>query len=478
MKLNKTVRGTGPAPVRLAGGAGAVASRTSKLNELYRSVLACMLWENTYYEGGESVADRIAKLVPEVDPERVSALAIAARSEGKLRAVPLFLAREMARHDSHKPFVSNTLATVIQRADELAEFLSIYWKDKKQPLAAQVKKGLAKAFTKFDEYALAKYNRENKVKLRDVLFLCHAKPVDKAQEKLWKRLIDDKLKTPDTWEVALSATKGDADLKKDAWERLLADNKLGALALLRNLRNFEQMGVDRDLIKQALKHCKTDRVLPFRFITAVKHAPRWQADLEELMLRAVEGKHLLKGKTVLVIDVSGSMGGTLSGKTEMSRMECAASLAILLRELCEDIVIYATAGSDSSRVHDTDLVRPHRGFALRDEVLRLAGRLGSGGISLKQVMDYTRDAEKKADRVIVITDEQDCDTKANPDTADAWGKRNYIINISVEKGGVAFKKFNHINGFSEAVIDYIAATEFVEDFGDFAQALKLLRGQN
>jgi 60 kDa SS-A/Ro ribonucleoprotein len=268
MKLNKTVRGTGSAPVRLAGGAGAVADRTSKLNELYRTVLACLLWEDTYYEGGESVSQRIAKLVPEVAPEKVAALAMNARSVAKLRSVPLFLAREMARHDSHKPFVATTLEEVIQRADELAEFLAVYWKDGKQPLAAQVKKGLARAFCKFDEYALSKYNRDNKIKLRDVLFLCHAKPQNKTQEKLWKRLIDDKLKTADTWEVALSATQGDENHKKDVWERLLSENKLGAMALLRNLRNFEDNKVDRDLVKQAMKRCKTDKVLPFRFITA------------------------------------------------------------------------------------------------------------------------------------------------------------------------------------------------------------------
>ena len=477
MKINKTVRGTGPAPVRLAGGVSAIADRTSKLNELYRTVLACMLFEDTYYEGGESVAQRIAKLVPEVQPDKVASLAMNARGAAKLRSVPLFLVREMARHDAYKPFVAETLNQVIQRADELAEFLALYWKDGKQPLANSVKKGLAKAFTKFDEYALAKYNRDNKVKLRDVLFLCHAKPQNKAQEKLWKRLIDDKLATPDTWETALSATQGDADNKKEAWERLLSENKLGAMALLRNLRNFEQTGVDRDLVKTALKRCKTDRVLPFRFITAVKHAPRWQSELEDLMLRAVEGKKALKGKTVVVVDVSGSMRGALAGKTEMSRVECAASLCILFRELCEDVVFYATAGSDGSCIHRAALVRPHRGFALRDAIVEQMGKLGGGGIFLKQVMDFTRDAEKKADRVIVITDEADTDHKANPQTADAWGKRNYIINISVEKGGIAFGKFNHINGFSESVIDYLAATELLEDTGDFSKALAYFQGQ-
>jgi 60 kDa SS-A/Ro ribonucleoprotein len=345
---------------------------------------------------------------------------------------------------------------------------------KRQPLSAQVKKGLARAFTKFDEYALAKYNRDNAIKLRDVLFLCHAKPLDKKQAKLWKALIDGTIKTPDTWEVALSATEGDETNKREVWERLLKENKLGALALIRNLRNFEETSVNRDLVKEALRRCKTDRVLPFRFITAAKHAPRWQSELEELMLRALDGKKVIKGKTVVGIDVSGSMGAKLSSKSEMNRMECAASLCILLREICEEVVFYATAGHDGSCIHEAALVRPHRGFALRDEIIAKANSLGGGGIFLKQFMGYALKQEKKADRVIVITDEQDTDNKANPQTAEAWGKRNYIINISSELNGVAFSKFNHINGFSEAVFDYLAVSEALEDTGNFRQAMSLL----
>ena len=82
---------------------------------------------------------------------------------------------------------------------------AIYWQNGRVPLSAQVKKELAAAFTKFDEYALAKYNRPNAVKLRDVLFLSHAKPLDAAQALLWKRLIAGEPAAPDTWEVALSS---------------------------------------------------------------------------------------------------------------------------------------------------------------------------------------------------------------------------------------------------------------------------------
>jgi 60 kDa SS-A/Ro ribonucleoprotein len=195
--------------------------------ELRRSVLACLLWEDQFYEDGIEIAGRIAELVPRVEAERVASLAVEARERMKLRHAPLLLVREMARHKSHRALVAKTLERVIQRADELAEFVAIYWKDGKTPLSAQVKKGLAAAFGKFDEYQLAKYDREQPVRLRDVLFLCHAKPRDEEQEALWKRLVDGTLPTPDTWEVALSATREQS--KSAAWQWLLAEERLGSL---------------------------------------------------------------------------------------------------------------------------------------------------------------------------------------------------------------------------------------------------------
>lgn len=237
---------------------GAPAKTISAELQLRRSVLACLLWEKQFYEDGVEIAGRIAELVPKVAPEKVAALAVEARTQMKLRHAPLLLVREMARHATHRALVSETLEQVIQRADELSEFLAIYWATGRQPLSAQVKKGLAAAFRKFDAYALAKYNRDNPVKLRDVLFLAHAKPRDEAQAGVWKQLVEGELSSPDTWEVTLS---GGAD-KREAFERLLRENKLGALALLRNLRNMAQIGVDETLVKTALAEMKTGRVLP------------------------------------------------------------------------------------------------------------------------------------------------------------------------------------------------------------------------
>src|SRR6266481_5143960 len=173
---------------------GAPARHVPTEMQLRRSVLACLLWESQFYEDGVEIAGRIAELVPKVAAEKVAVLAVEAREKMKLRHAPLLLVREMARHATHRGLVADTLARLIQRADELAEFVAIYWKDGRLPLSAQVKKGLAAAFPKFDAYALAKYDRGGPIKLPDVLFLAHAKPRDAAQAGVWKKLIWGRLR--------------------------------------------------------------------------------------------------------------------------------------------------------------------------------------------------------------------------------------------------------------------------------------------
>jgi 60 kDa SS-A/Ro ribonucleoprotein len=412
---------------------------------LRRSVLSCMLWEGEFYEDGVQIAGRIQELVPQVAAEKVAALAVEARERMKLRHAPLLLVREMARHATHRALVAETLARVIQRADELSEFVAIYWAQGRQPLSAQVKKGLAAAFIKFDEYALAKYDRAGAVRLRDVLFLCHARPVDEAQAALWKRLVDNELATPDTWEVALSAAgRGEEANKRAVWERLLAERKLGALALLRNLRNLHQAGVSEELVLAALAALKADRVLPFRFLAAARNAPQWEEALETAMFRALEDRAgSLAGHTVLLVDVSGSMEAPLSRRSEMRRTDAAYGLAILLREIAEK----ATIHTFSDR---TQLVPSRRGMALRDALDKSQPHSGTMlGAALKHVESECR----SLDRLIVITDEQSHDNVPGP-----RGK-GYVINVASNRNGVGYGAWTHVDGWSEAMVEYIAELE-------------------
>jgi 60 kDa SS-A/Ro ribonucleoprotein len=417
---------------------GAPARHISPELQLRRSVLACLLWENQFYEDGVEIAGRIAELVPKVAAEKVAALAVEAREQMKLRHAPLLLVREMARHKTHRAPVSETLARVIQRADELSEFVAIYWKDGRVPLSGQVKKGLAAAFPKFDEYQLAKYDRGGPIKLRDVLFLCHAKPRDEAQAAMWKNLVSGTLTTPDTWEVALSSG---AD-KREAWERLLREQKLGALALLRNLRNMREAGVDESLVLNALREMSTARVLPFRFLAAARYAPQWEEALEQSMLKSVAASEKLPGKTIVLVDVSGSMTAPLSRRSEMQRTDAAYGLAVLLREIGEKVAAF----SFSDNVVE---VPPRRGFALRDAID--ASQRHNGTYLGKSVEELNR--KGKYDRLIVITDEQAHDRVPAPNS------KGYVINVASYKNGVGYGKWTHIDGWSESVIDYIRALE-------------------
>ncbi len=417
---------------------GAPARHVSAELQLRRSVMACLLWENQFYENGVAIATRIAELVPKVDAEKLAALAVEAREQMKLRHAPLLVVREMARHKTHRHLVADTLVRVIQRADELAEFVAIYWKDGRVPLSGQVKKGLAAAFPKFDEYQLAKYDRAGTIKLRDVLFLCHAKPRDAAQAGVWKKLIWGRLQTPDTWEVALSSG---AD-KREAWQRLLAENKLGALALLRNLRNMKEAGVDEELVLAALRSMKTQRVLPFRFLAAARYAPQWEETLEQAMLACVAGQEKLPGKTIVLVDVSGSMTAPLSRRSEMQRTDAAYGLAVLLREIGEKVSVF----SFSDNLVE---VPARRGFALRDAIdisqVHNGTYLGKAVEGLNQNERY--------DRLIVITDEQAHDTVPGP-----RGK-GYVINVASAKNGIGYGKWTHIDGWSESVVEYIREAE-------------------
>jgi 60 kDa SS-A/Ro ribonucleoprotein len=411
--------------------------------QLRRSVLACLLWESQFYEDGVEIAGRIAELVPKVEPERVAALAVEARGQMKLRHAPLLLVREMAHHKTHRGLVAETLERVIQRADELCEFVAIYWKDGRVPLSGQVKKGLAAAFSKFSEYQLAKYDRGGPIKLRDVLFLCHAKPRDDAQAGVWKKLIWGRLAVPDTWEVALSAAgAASGGNKREAWTRLLAENKLGALALLRNLRNLREAGVDEALVLSALELMNAQRVLPFRFLAAARHAPQWESTLEDAMLKCVAGQQKLAGMTVVLVDVSGSMIAPLSRRSEMLRTDAAYGLALLLREIGERVQVFSFSD------HLVE-IPARRGFALRDAI-DVSQR--HNGTYLGKAVEQLNQKDRY-DRLIVISDEQAHDTVPNPKG------QGYVINVASYKNGVGYGKWTHIDGWSEAVIEYIRMLE-------------------
>ena len=160
------------------------------------------------------------------------------------------------------------------------------------------------------------------------------------------------------------------------------------------------------------------------------------------MLKSVAGQRKLPGRTIVLVDLSGSMTAPLSKRSDMQRTDAAYGLAVLVREIAEKVAVY----SFSDGVVE---VPARRGFALRDAIdasqLHNSTRLGNAVEWLNKNERY--------DRLIVITDEQAHDVVPAPK-----GK-GYVINVASYKNGVGYGKWTHIDGWSESVIEYVRTLE-------------------
>lgn len=274
-------------------------------------------------------------------------------------------------------------------------------------------------------------------KLRDVFRLVHPTTPHKEQWNTWMKLLNNELEAPDTWEVNLS---GGAD-KKETFTRLINEKKLGALALLRNLRNMQQAGVEDRLIRKALVEANAEKVLPFRFISAAKYGPQFEGELEQLMFRNLVAVPRLPGKTILLIDGSGSMDATVSTKSDINRFDAAAGVAMLLREICQGVSIYKFS-------YQPELIPSRRGFALRDALGKANGGTNTGFAVAKA-------NQEGYDRLIIITDEQSHQSIAAP----IPGSKGYVINVASFQNGIGYGPYTHVDGWSESVVSYISEFE-------------------
>ncbi len=414
---------------------GAPAARINPLAQLERSVMSCLLWESEFYEDGQTIAQRIADLVKTVPAADVARVAAQAKEDMRLRHVPLLLARELMRTKEGRALAKGLFSRVVLRPDDITEFLAIYWKDNNnEPLAKQVKRWLGDAFRKFDEYQLAKYNGGQKsVKLRDALRITRPKPAHQAQSELWRKLVKGELAAPDTWEVELSKG-GD---KKASWSRLLSEGKLGGLAMIRNIRNMAKAGVEDEVIRAGIRELKAGRLLPINFIASARHNPQFEPELESKFFECFAGREKLGGKTIILVDVSGSMNYGLSARSEMKRMDVACSLAMIGREMFEDLRVFTFS-------NELVEVPGRRGFALRDAITCSQPH---GGTELGKAVGLL----PARDRLIVITDEQSHDPVPQ--------LKGYMINVASNKNGVGYGPWVHIDGWSDNVLDYVVKYE-------------------
>lgn len=347
---------------------GATAYQMTPEYELYSAVVTTGL-HNSFYEKGNDRLERIQTLIRKCDPEFVAKLAIYARNTMYMRSVPLVLSVELAKEVFGNSIVSKTVNGVVQRADEITELLAYYQLSNKRSgvkklnkLSKQIQKGLIASFNKFDEYQFAKYNAAGEIKLRDALFLVHPKAKNEEQQIIFNKIATDTLATPYTWETELSAlgkiTYGNEKNRQLAftqkWEELIDSNKLGYMALLRNLRNILEANVSPNHIQKICSFLSNadavskSKQLPFRYLAAYREIKSVKSKYTSNILDALENAVIqsavnIKGfdistSVLIACDVSGSMQKTISPKSKIMLYDIGLMLGMLLQSKCENVI--------------------------------------------------------------------------------------------------------------------------------------------
>ena len=347
---------------------GALAWKTGPAAELYVAVVTASL-NDKFYESSDKRLERIRELIAQNEPLFVAKLAVYARTQMHLRSVSLVLVVELAKVHAGDDLVSRTVARVVQRADEITELLAYYslsngrkGTKKLARLSKQLQKGLAMAFNHFDEYQFAKYNRATDIKLRDALFLVHPKSKDESQRALFDKIAADTLATPYTWETELSAlgqqafegAAAKAAAVRAKWEELIDSNRLGYMALLRNLRNIieaEVSGAHMQRVCATLSDARAvqkARQLPFRYLAAYREVLQLKSGYTSLVLDSLEeavqvSVQNMQGfseevSVVVACDVSGSMQRAVSPRSKIQNYDIGLMLGMLLQYRCRNVI--------------------------------------------------------------------------------------------------------------------------------------------
>ncbi len=409
--------------------------------------------------------DKLKQLISLCDKKFVAQAAIYARTQFGMRSITHCVASELAKYIGGELWAKNFYEGIVYRPDDMTEILS-YHKSKNGKVTNSIKKGFAKAFNKFDRYALAKYRGEGKgFKLIDVVNLVHPLPTEKNKEAI-DALVKGELKSFDTWETELtkagqtaSNEEEKADFKKDVWIKLIREKKLGYFALLRNLRNIIEQAPE--IINEALETLtneaiiKKSLVLPFRFTTAFEEIAKLTDGkivrqvlmaLNKAVDIAVNNVPVFDGETLVVLDVSGSMQG------KPAQIGALFS-AVLIKSNNADFMTF----SDNAN---------YRNVNPMDSTITIANsmRFASGGTNFKAIFQV---ANKKYNRVIILSDMQGWIGYDTP-VADfnqyksTTGANPFIYSFDLNShGSMQFPEQNVfcLAGFSEKIFDVMKLME-------------------
>lgn len=390
------------------GGQGAAYDARSAL-----FLLGCqnMVREDTFYEDATTRDDRFRALVREVtaaDPAWMRGFIPYLRRTMQMRSAAVVAAAEYAAAGGEG--ARSVIRATLDRADEPAELLAYWFQTNGRRLPQAVKRGVADAVRRlYTEKAALKYDGLSRAwRMGDVIELVHPKPSSEAQSALFKHLLDQRhhgdgalTLEGQTWERANPSTAAE-------WEALIPT--MGYMALLRNLRNFDERGISDEAAAQvAARLANPDEVarsrqFPIRFYSAYKavNTLRWAQPLEQAVNHSLAQVPSLPGRTLVLIDVSGSMFGRMSGRSEVQRWEIAAlfGFALALRAASADVYAfsYAVARADVADARTFSVLRAV------EQTRSLVGGTTQTWRSVEQTF-------AGHDRIVILTDEQAHDSQ-------------------------------------------------------------------
>lgn len=438
MAVRKTMKTT---TRRTANKAGGAAYSLPDQERLVTGVLTCFFNEPKSYGDTSKELVQSARRVIAQDPEFVAKLACFARNEFHMRTISQVLAAEVAHGARGNQIVRKMTRKVIERPDDMTNILAYHldtWGPRKQgnPIPRSLRRGLADAFPRFDEYQLAKYKGDKGlVKLRDALLIVRPKPGSKEQGEMWKRLIEGNLATPETRETILSE-KGQS---KEVWEQFIDSGKMGYFAMVRNLNNFIKNGISDQHWEKVLtrladpKQVERSKLVPFEFFKAYKMITPGHkqyrnivAALESAIESSAKNLPHLSGTTYMTADESSSMNSPLSAKSNLQYKEVGNLLMAISAGFCDKAIV-TVFGDTTAEV----TLNKNDGVLKRmDKICKVGKRVGMS-TKLSTAIDDLNKRGEKVDRILVFSDMQAYDHSL---AGYGWSNRGRTAETEVEAG--------------------------------------------
>lgn len=489
-------------------------------SELFLTAVSTMIGEGNAYESGDARLDRMRELVMDVtaqDPAWLAGFIPWLRSEAQIRTGSVVLAAETARamyiHRRNRVTPASSISVrklvdaACQRADEPAEMLA-YWRSTYgRVLPDGLQRGVADAASRlYTERAALRWDGTDRAwRMGDVLAVAHPTPKDPQQAALFRCLIDRRYgRAEGDYGLGMLSARADLDtippverrawlasgphaaggvrraghdwrslatwlqgpLDATAWEAILPG--LGYMAILRNLRNLDEAGVSDQAVEVVAAkimdagEVKASRQFPLRYLSAMREARslRWSWPLERALQLSLNNVPELSGRTLVMVDTSGSMEGQMSDRSGLRRRDAAVIFGLAVAQRCRQVDVVSFSAPRLPGQLGSIVFPMLQGESLLTAVKRWDSRYHIGGAT--RTADALQRHYHGHDRVIVVTDEQY--HGADPSTALSPDVPMYTWNVAGHRaGGKAGRNRHTFGGLTDASFRMVLLLEAGRD---------------